>query len=153
MITFAIPALITPVASEPTFPFTATQVIDWRGLCRLYVMEGVEPDEQLRSFSGVGTQTPCRNLWCIWSTGAVSAEDGLMMHCCGSVVQDVVLYDPLWFLQTDRNLKGRRFCGTTSDDRAAMECVFCRKDIQRGCRFWLMGCGFVIEAVPICGCM
>jgi Uma2 family endonuclease len=73
----------------------------------LYVMEGVEPDEQLRSYR-VWERGRAPQLVVHLVDGAVSAEDGLMMHFLRLGVQDVVLYDPLWFLQTDRNIKGRR---------------------------------------------
>ncbi len=73
----------------------------------LYVMEGIEADEQLRSFR-VWERGRNPQLVVHLVDGPISPEDGLMMHFLRLGVQDVVLYDPLWFLPTDRNLKGRR---------------------------------------------
>jgi Uma2 family endonuclease len=73
----------------------------------LYVMEGIDPEEQLRWFR-VWERGRSPQLVVHFVDGPVSAEDGLMMHFLRLGVQDVVLYDPLWFLQGERGQKGRR---------------------------------------------
>lgn len=73
----------------------------------LYVMEGVDSDEQLRQWK-VWERGHAPQLVVHLVDGPVSMEDGLMMHFLRLGVQDVVLYDPLWFLPSDRGLRGRR---------------------------------------------
>jgi hypothetical protein len=73
----------------------------------LYLMEGVDPEEQLRWFR-VWERGKSPQLVVHLVDGPVTTEDGLMMHFLRLGVQDVVLYDPLWFLQSERGLKGRR---------------------------------------------
>ena len=64
----------------------------------LYVMEGIGPEEQLRSFR-TWERNRVPELVVHLIDVAISPEDGLMMHFFRLGVQDVVLYDPLWFLQ------------------------------------------------------
>jgi hypothetical protein len=73
----------------------------------LYVMEGIGYDEQLRSFRvyerGVGPELVLH----IVDT-PLSPEDGLLMHFLRLGVRDVVLYDPLWWMQPANAPKSRR---------------------------------------------
>jgi Uma2 family endonuclease len=74
----------------------------------LYVVEGMGYEEQLRSYR-------------IWERGgvapalvvhlvdtSVSPEDGLTMHFLRLGTEDVVLYDPLWYMQVPAAPSGRR---------------------------------------------
>jgi Uma2 family endonuclease len=74
----------------------------------LYVVEGIGPEEQLRSFR-TWERNRVPELVVHLIDAAISPEDGLMMHFYRLGVQDVVLYDPLWFVQpTGGPPKGRR---------------------------------------------
>lgn len=73
----------------------------------VYAVKGVDPDEQIRSFR-VFERGVRPFLVVHLIEEPISAEDGLMMHFSRLGVQDVVLYDPLWFLQSERNPQGRR---------------------------------------------
>lgn len=64
----------------------------------LYVLEGIGPEEQLRSFR-TWERGRVPELVVHLIDAPISPEDGLMMHFFRLGVSDVVLYDPLWFLQ------------------------------------------------------
>lgn len=73
----------------------------------LYVMEGLGYDEQLRSFR-VYERGLRPELVLHIVDAAHSPEDGLLMHFLRLGVRDVVLYDPLWWMQPGATPKGRR---------------------------------------------
>ena len=75
----------------------------------LYVLEGIGPEEQLRSFR-TWERGRVPELVVHLIDAPISPEDGLMMHFFRLGVTDVVLYDPLWFLQGTGGAapKGRR---------------------------------------------
>ncbi len=74
----------------------------------LYLLEGVGPEEQLRSFR-TWERARVPELVVHLIDASISPEDGLMMHFFRLGVKDVVLYDPLWFLQgVGGPPKGRR---------------------------------------------
>lgn len=73
----------------------------------LYVIEGLGYEEQLGAFRVYERGlSPALVIHLVDS--AVSPEDGLMMHFLRLGVRDVVLYDPLWWLQPSNAPKGRR---------------------------------------------
>lgn len=73
----------------------------------LYVVEGLGYQEQLRWFRvwerGLGPRLVVHLV-----DTPVSPEDGLMMHFLRLGVEDVVLYDPLWYQQPQAMPTGRR---------------------------------------------
>ena len=75
----------------------------------LYLVEGVGPEEQLRSFR-TWERGRVPELVVHLIDAPISPEDGLMMHFYRLGATDVVLYDPLWFLQGGGGAlpKGRR---------------------------------------------
>jgi hypothetical protein len=73
----------------------------------LYVIEGLGYEEQLRSFRVYERGLRPELVIHLVDT-VVTPEDGLMMHFLRLGVRDVILYDPLWFQQSSKDLKGRR---------------------------------------------
>lgn len=73
----------------------------------LYVLEGLGYDEQLRSFRvyerGIRPELVLHIV-----DSPHSPEDGLLMHFLRLGVRDVILYDPLWWMQPGATPKGRR---------------------------------------------
>jgi hypothetical protein len=74
----------------------------------LYLLPGLGYDEQLRSFR-VYERGLQPSLVIHLVDALISPEDGLLMHLLRLGVQDVVLYDPLWWLPSGpSSLRGRR---------------------------------------------
>lgn len=73
----------------------------------LYVLPGVGYEEQLRSFK-VYERKRAPSLVFHIVDAPMTPEDGLMRHFLRLGCEDVVLYDPVWFLQPATAPKGRR---------------------------------------------
>lgn len=94
------------VGTDLTFHYDAADRLA-RVTPDLYVMEGLGYEEQLRSFRVYERGLRPELVLHIVDT-ALSPEDGLLMHFLRLGVRDVVLYDPLWWLQPAAAPKGRR---------------------------------------------
>lgn len=73
----------------------------------VYVIEGLGYDEQLR-FYKVWERKRVPRLVIHVVDAPLSPEDGLMMHFRRLGVEDIILYDPLWYVQPPGNPSGRR---------------------------------------------
>jgi hypothetical protein len=73
----------------------------------IYVLPGLGYEEQLRSFR-VHERGLCPSLVIHLVDSPQSPEDGLMRHFLRLGVEEVVLYDPLWWQQPASGARGRR---------------------------------------------